>query len=320
MTAAAPPRRVVVTGAAGFIGRAVLAAARARGHHVTALVRRATTPSTDGVATVVADLSTSTDLARTLAGADTVVHCAASLGGDAATQARDTVAATSALVAAMREAGVRRLVLLSSFAVYDAAALPPGACLDEAAPLAADGDARGPYIAAKLRQEAIVRDAGAGLDWRIVRPGLVFGPGRTWFYHLGLHLHPRLWVSLAGSGTLPLTWVDNCADAVITALETERTGVVVNVVDDNLPARADYLAALARQARPTPVVLDVPWGLVRAGARAANAIGVTAGMLHPSRLAGRCQPQTYSNAAAKALGWAPRIPMAEAIARAASGA
>ena len=163
-------------------------------------------------------------------------------------------------MAAAHEAGIGRLVLVSSFAVYDVAALPPGGHLDEQTPLAAPDDPRGPYIAAKLAQEAIVR--AAGLDWRIVRPGLVFGPERMWFYHLGLHLHRRLWLSLAGDATLPLTWIDNCADAVVAALETDSSGCTVNVVDDDLPTRSAYLAALGRHSRPSPVVLDLPWGLL----------------------------------------------------------
>lgn len=306
----------VVTGAAGFIGRAVVAAALGRGHRVVAVTRRAGAAPA-GATAVTADLATAGALAPHLAGADAVIHCAASLGGDEAAQRRDTVAATVAVADAMRAAGVTRMVLLSSFAVYDIAALAADAVLDEQSPVCGDGADRGPYIDAKLAQEGIVRDAARGLDWRILRPGLVFGPGRTWFYHLGLHLHPRLWVSLAGAAELPLTYVENCAEAIVAAAETAAGGYVVNVVDDDRPTRAAYLGALARHATPAPLVIDLPWGLLRAGARGANLAGVHAGMLHPARLSARCQPQRYTNAAARTrLAWRPRVGMADAIARA----
>ncbi len=306
---------LVVTGAAGFIGRAVVAAALARGHRVTAVVRRAGTAPA-GATTVTADLASPGALTPHLAGVDAVVHCAASLGGDEAAQHRDTVTATAQVADALRAAGLSRLVLLSSFAVYDIAALAPGAVLDEQSPICADGAERGPYIDAKLAQEALVRDPARGLDWRILRPGLVFGPGRTWFYHLGLHLHPRLWVSLAGAAELPLTYVGNCAEAIVAAAEAPEGEWVVNVVDDDRLTRAAYLRALARAATPSPLVVDLPWAVLRAGGRSANLVGVHAGMLHPARLAARCQPLRYTNAAARArLGWRPRVAMADAMAR-----
>lgn len=308
--------QLVVTGAAGFIGRAVVAAALARGHRVVAVVRRPGV-ALEGAAVVAADLATPGALAPHLAGADAVIHCAASLDGDEAAQRRDTIEATVQVADAMRAAGLTRLVLLSSFAVYDIARLAPGALLDEQSPVCADGAERGPYIDAKLAQERVACDPARRLDARVVRPGLVFGAGRTWFYHLGLHLHPRLWVSLAGAAELPLTYVENCAEAIVAAAEAPNGGGVVNIVDDARPTRAAYLQALAGHATPSPLVVDLPWSVLRAGARGANGLGVTAGMLHPARLAARCQPQRYTNAAAQArLAWRPRVAMADAIARA----
>jgi nucleoside-diphosphate-sugar epimerase len=246
--------------------------------------------------------------------ADAVVHCAASLGGAHEAQVRDTIDATSLLVQGMREAGTSRIVLVSSFAVYDYRVLPAGARLDETTPVEGHPGRRGPYVEAKLAQERIVGDTAAALDWRIVRPGLVFGPSRTWFYHLGLHLGSRLWVALAGGARLPLTYVGNCAEALVLAAEAPEGRRVVNVVDDDLPTRAAYMAALASRLTPRPVVVDVPWAVLQAGGSAAHAVGLTPGMLEPSRLAARCKPLTYSNERAKAAyGWRPATPFAEAM-------
>ena len=307
------PLRILVTGAGGFIGGAAVRAALGRGHRVTRLVRTAPASAAAGQETVVADLSAAGPLAQAIAGHDVVIHCAASLAGGAPEQARDTLAATAHLLAAMRDAGVGRLVLVSSFAVYDHRALPVGARLDETSPLEADAAARGPYVEAKLAQEQLVR-AAAGLDWRIVRPGLVFGPGRGWFYHLGMPAPGGVWLALSGQAELPLTHVDNCAGAVVAAAETAASGVVANVVDDVRPTRLAYMRALAAATAPGTRVVDVPWTLLAAGGRMANLMGLTPGMLHPARLAARCKPLTYDNAVAKtALGWRPALPMDVAL-------
>ncbi|MGE0816028.1 MAG: NAD-dependent epimerase/dehydratase family protein [Vicinamibacterales bacterium] len=305
---------LVVTGAAGFIGRAVVEAALARGHQVTGVVRTPNGTLPAGVREAVADLARPGPVAPHLAGADAVIHCAASLGGGEAEQQRDTVLATAELVRAMTDAGVGRIVLSSSMAVYDFARIEVGALLDESSPLDDAGRSRGPYIAAKRAQEAAVSDPAAGLDWRILRPGLVFGPGRTWFHDLGLALHPRLWVSLAGAARLPLTYVHNCASAFVAAAESDAGPTTALIVDDDLPTRRDYLSALARHARPTPVVLDVSWAVASGGSRIAGLVGVTPGVLHPERLAARCKPLRYSNAAAKAAwGWWPGVGMGDAL-------
>ncbi len=307
------PLRLLVTGAGGFIGGAVVRAALARGHHVTRVVRTRLAPALAGTETIVADLSVAGALEGALVGVDAVIHCAASLAGGPDEQARDTLAATTQLLTAMTGSGAARLVLVSSLAVYDYRALPAGARLDETSPLEGDAASRGPYVGAKLAQEQLVR-ARAPLDWRIVRPGLVFGPGRGWFYHLGMPAPGGLWLALAGGAELPLTHVDNCAGAILAAAEAPAGRVVANIVDDQRPTRAAYMRALAAATAPGTRVVDVPWPLLAAGGGVAHRLGLTPGMLHPARLAARCKPLTYDNTVARqALGWRPAVPMPEAL-------
>ncbi|MEZ5293563.1 MAG: NAD(P)-dependent oxidoreductase [Vicinamibacterales bacterium] len=307
---------VLVTGAAGFLGRAVVEAALARGHRVTASVRTSRGAVPAGAVEAAVDLAAPGAVTAVLAGVDVVVHCAGSLTGGEAAQRRDTVEATGHLVRAMAGAGVGRIVLASSMAVYDLTRLAAGAVLDERAPLDDGGEARGPYIRAKRAQEAAVTDPALGLDWRILRPGLVFGPGRTWFHQLGLVVHPRLWVSLAGAAALPITYVENCAAAFVAAAEASAGRTAALVVDDDLPTRREYLAVLARHAQPSPLVVDLPWAVLSPIGTAAAAVGLTPGLLHPDRLAARCKPLRYSNAAATAAwGWRPRVGVAEALTR-----
>lgn len=315
--------RILVTGAGGFIGRHVTGEALARGIAVRALVRTAT-PDAGAVQIVRHDLREANGLAPLLGGVDAVIHCAASLGVTAAEQEADTIAGTRNLVGAMSEAGVSRLVLLSSFAVYDYGALPAGSMLTEASPVDRGSSPRGAYPAAKLMQEEIVSTA-PHLRWTILRPGLVFGRDRTWFHHLGMQLSPRLWVTLAGSAQLPLAFVENCAAAALDALNAPGAeGQVVNVVDDGLPTRGAYVGALAAHNTPSVRVVDIPWAMLNAGSFAVWALthGVLRdvveppGILHPARLDARCKPLLYSNGKAKAvLRWQPRWTWTEALER-----
>lgn len=294
--------RILVTGAGGFLGGAVVRAALARGHAVTALVRGAAEGLPEAARVVRADLAQAAELDAAVAGHDAVVHCAASLGVDALEQQRDTIDATRHLIAALGSARVPRLVLASSIAVVDH--LRCASRVDESAPLEPDPAVRGPYIGAKLEQERMAR--ASGLDVRILRPGLVHGPGREWFYQLGLALGSRVWIALAGSARLPLVHVDDCAQALVLAAEVERGGFTLHVVDERAPTRADYMRSLSARSVPHKSVLSLPWGVLRLVARCANLVGVRAGMLDPSRLAARCRPLEWSSAAAqRTLGWLP---------------
>ncbi len=313
--------RVLITGAGGFIGRHVAAHAADRGWNVRAMVRR-TGLDLGGAEIVRHDLREVQGLAPLLAGVDAVIHCAGSLGRTVADQESDTIAGTTHLIDAMAGAGVARIVLFSSMAVYDYRALPAGETLTEASPLDRHSGARGAYPAAKLKQEDAVTTP-ADLRWTILRPGLVFGRDRTWFAHLGMQLSQRFWVTFAGKGELPLTYVENCAAAAVDALTTAGAeGRVVNIVDDGLPTRSEYVSALAAHAVPSPRVLDIPWALLSSGASVAWGVAhrilrdaiEPPGVLHPARLDARCKPLRYSNALAKAeLGWRPRWGWNEAL-------
>ena len=310
--------RVLITGGTGFIGSQVARAASARGHDVTLLGRRQVSSE---LPLITHDLVQAAGLGDRLKGFDVVVHCAAAMSGTADEQRAATVQGTQTLVNAMRAARVRRMILVSSFAVYDYETLATGAVLTEESPIDRLGGARGPYVAAKCEQEEIVR-ADRDIEWTIIRPGLVFGPGRTWFYQLGMQL-PGIWVMLAGDGQLPLTHVENCAEAIVAAVDTPAAlQAVINVVDDKLPTRADYVNWLASHQSRVPRVVDIPWGALHTASRTAWAathgvlrdLIMPPGSLHPAVLAARCKPLRYDNARAHALlGWSPRVGVREGV-------
>ncbi|SFD71950.1 NAD-dependent epimerase/dehydratase family protein [Roseivivax sediminis] len=291
--------RIAVTGAGGFLGRAVLAEARARGIAATALARRADELDADVVACDLAD--SGPELADALRGADAVIHAAAHMGGDTEVHARDTLRATERLLRAMTDAGVARLVLVGSAAVYDVAALPPGSAVDEDTPVATEAAAADTYARAKIAQEALVRDwaAAPGRSAHILRAGAVYGPGRLWNAHLGVRAGPVL-LRLGRGGTLPLVHRDRAARALLDAAGTAGDGVtVLNLLDDDLPDRGRYLAALRRTGWPTAVA-PLPWPLLLPAAKALAGWPGRPGLLRERALRARMAPYHWSNARLRA--------------------
>jgi len=167
--------RVLVTGASGFVGRAVVSAFAAKGYTVRAAVRR---PPQLAFPTGVevarhADFAEAVDWLSLVEETDTVVHLAgiAHTGYGASDELYDRVnrQATEQLASAAAKAGVGRFVFVSSVRAQTGAAADH--VLTEREP-AVPTDA---YGRAKLAAEAGVR--AAGLPFTILRPVLIYGPG-----------------------------------------------------------------------------------------------------------------------------------------------
>src|SRR6185503_175467 len=120
--------RILVTGASGFIGRHVAAAARDRGHALRLLTHTADAAGTanGSVESVAHDLRRREGLADIVRGVDAVIHCAALLNGSEHDQQAVTVDGTKNLLDAMAAAGVAHIVLISTFALYDYRRIPAG--------------------------------------------------------------------------------------------------------------------------------------------------------------------------------------------------
>lgn len=326
---------VLVTGAGGFLGQRIAGSLLRQGAHGVRLHGRHATPAAAAQAaalqaahpqaqvdSVFANLAGTRDLAPLVAGIDCVVHAAAGLRGAPADLFANTVVGTRNLLQAAGCAGVRRVVLVSSFAVYRSELLPRGSLLDESAPIEPVGAAKGAYAHAKVRQEQLHDEARRrfGFESVVLRPGVVFGPG-------GGALSPRvgiqalgLFFALGGRALLPLTQVDNCADAVALAALRAASGSVFNVVDDHLPTCRHYLARYRREVRPLRT-LHVPYPLLLAGAAALQryhrrSLGQLPAVFTPCVVRAMHRPLRYGNAALKQLGWQPSIGMDEALAAA----
>ncbi len=323
--------RLLITGASGFLGRHVVAEALRRGHSVRALVRpRSKFAASDwsgDIDEARADLRAGPPPSEIFTGVEAVIHLAADKSGDLHAQFGSTVGGTEKLVQGMAAAGLKRLVLTSSFSVYDYTRIRMLSVLDEASPVAAHPEARDAYCWTKLLQEQLVRrEAEAGrLEATILRPGVIFGPGELWTARLGFKLSDKLWIRTGAWSQMPLSYVENCAEAVVLAAETDAAiGATLNVLDDDTPTQRRLCRILAASVVPTPRIVPVAFSLMRGIAGLGGLFNrfVCGGrakipqILKSESLMARCKPLRYSNAKLKeTLGWTPHYGLDEALAR-----
>ena len=232
--------RVVVTGASGFIGRAVVPALRARGHAVVALERAA-----------IGDIAAVTDWSPHLSGADAVVHLAALAHARGVVEAQlraVNVEAALAIGKAAAAAGARMLLMSSAKVLGEET---KDAAFDESSPLAPQ-DA---YGRAKAEAETALR-AVPGLALTVLRPPLVYGPDVKANFLALLRAIAHGWpLPLASiENRRSLVGVGNLADAVIRCLETPQAAGRTYGVTDGSPLSTPALcraigAALGRPAR-----------------------------------------------------------------------
>jgi nucleoside-diphosphate-sugar epimerase len=327
--------QILVTGSSGFIGAKVVEILLDHGFvNVRCLVRPTSRlkrlkeileklPSAKSTALVVGDLLSAEDCRRAAEGTLVVYHLAAGIEKSFAGAFMNSVLTTRNLMDAFLKYGQpKRFVNVSSFAVYSNLNLRRGALLDENCPLEdAPKERFDPYGYGKLKQDELVMEYGRQfkLPYVIVRPGAVFGPGkpklsgRVAIDTFGFLVH------LGGSNPLPLTYVDNCAEAIVLAgLKPGVEGETFNVVDDDAPTSKEFLRDYKKQTGVFSV--SVPYAfteLLCAGwekyARASR------NQLPPVFNRRRCSAEWkgnhYSNRKLKErLGWKPRVDMKSAIA------
>ncbi|MEL6312438.1 MAG: NAD-dependent epimerase/dehydratase family protein [Pseudomonadota bacterium] len=248
--------RIMVTGASGFLGKAVVKAAQAAGADVVALSRRAA-PAEAGVTPVALDLGdhgAPEALEAVLEGVDTVIHAAARLIGTAEEHTRDTVGGTAHLTRALEAGGSQvKLVLVSSIAVYDVAAMENGTTLDEDMRLVETAEQRDHYAAAKAEQERHFRLYQG--PKQLIRPGAIYGPNNLWSAQLGFAKGSMIFCP-GGGALMPAISVERSAAALVRAALAEGSGETVNLIDPDPPTQIEWLAALGLRK------IAVPLGLV----------------------------------------------------------
>jgi nucleoside-diphosphate-sugar epimerase len=285
-------KRVLITGASGFIGRATVDAALDAGLEVVAVQRRIGANRT-GVTYVSVDLTVRDSvevLVSAMTGCDAVIHLAAAMSGDAKDHSRLTLAGTEHVIAAMKKAGIGHLTLASSLAVYDTSKVAIGAALTDATPLVTTDSPRDAYSDAKAQQETLVSKAGFE-SVTVVRPGIVYDADHLWNAHLGIGAGPALFRAASGD-PLPMCHVQRCAAALVQAT-AHRLRDTITLVDPSLPTRGQVIAKLQESGWPK-LVLRLPLGFLWTIARVLTPLAPRLpGLLRAPVLRQRLMPMTY---------------------------
>jgi nucleoside-diphosphate-sugar epimerase len=327
---------ILVTGAGGFVGGAVVRALLERGMtRLRCMVRPSSSRARlqalidqhgpgPGVEIVTGDLTSPQDCKRVAKDVAVVLHLAAGFDKSFAGAYMNSALATRNLMDAFLDQGKpMRFVNVSSFAVYSNLSMKRGALLDETAPLESAPQARcDAYGFGKLKQEELVREYGhtRGLPWVILRPGTVYGPGkRDLTGRIGIDTF-GFFIHVGGSNELPLTFVDNCADAVVLAgLVPGVEGEVFNVVDDERMSSSAFLREYRRHVKRFS--LRLPYFMAYALScawedYAVRSQGQVPAAFNRRRAAAEWKGNRYTNQKLRErLGWRQRVPLKEGMAR-----
>jgi nucleoside-diphosphate-sugar epimerase len=327
---------ILVTGSNGFIGSKVVETALSYGfRNIRCFVR----PSSDltslnevinsshnnGIEMVQGNLLSHDDCKKAATGVSVILHLAAGIEKTFPGSFMNSVITTRNLLdAALQGRNLKRFVNVSSFAVYSTKKLKRGDVLDETCETEGRPEERHEaYCYGKVKQEELVREYGKkrNLPYVIVRPGAVVGPGRNAITGrvgidtFGVFLH------LGGSNRIPLTYVDNCAEAILLAgIKKGIDGEVFNVVDDGIPTSREFLKKYKKGVKkfrsiyiPNKLsyVLCYLWE-----SYAKWSEGQLPPVFNRNRWAAEWKGLLYSNRKAKEiLGSKPRIPLDEAMHR-----
>jgi nucleoside-diphosphate-sugar epimerase len=315
---------IVVTGGSGFMGRHLVRRLARDGRAVTVVDVAPLPPdlAAAGVRLVQASIIDRPRMAAAVAGAEAVVHLAARVSdfGRAAEFERLNVDGTRVVAEAARAAGARRLVLMSSVAVFDYRTGFRDA--DESTPA---GGHEFAYGRTKERAEAVVRALhGPGFETVIVRPGLFpYGPGdRLASARMLAAIERGVPLLVAGGrACLSTAYVDNLIAGVLLCLDHPgAAGETFHLADDGCLTWRQLVEAMAAALGIPPPRGSAPrWLAVRAaGALEATWRALRLGSAPPLtryRVRTVTSDLHFSNRKAKRLlGWAPTVTLADGLA------
>ena len=321
--------KILVTGAAGFVGSKVVETLPLFGlKKIRCLVRSSSKLS--GLQKIASGMDSTVEFVKgnlldrntcraAVRDVSIIYHLAAGVEKSFPGCFLNSVVATRNLIdAALQETSLKRFVNISSIAVYTNQNIKKGGILDENCQIETKFAERfEAYTYGKAKQDELVIEYGNKfkLPHVIVRPSVVFGPGKAKISdrigtdRFGIFLHLGL------GNTIPLTYLDNCAEAIILAgLQPGVEGEVFNIIDDNLPTSRQFLRQYKKQVKKM-LSIPVPYPLWYFFNTIWEKYSIwSEGQLPPVFNKRSCEIYwkrvNYSNKKAKhLLNWQPKIPM-----------
>ncbi len=287
---------IAITGGTGFVGQAVLDQATGKGRLVKALARREQAGRKD-VNWVRGDLFANDALADLVRDADAVIHIAGVVNApDGAGFYQGNAAGTEAVVAAARDAGVRRFVHVSSLAARE-----PELSL---------------YGQSKMLAEQFVQ--GSGLDWTIVRPPAVYGPRDTEIFELFKAARWGL-VPMPPPGRASIIHVEDLARLLLTLADAPGGDADIYEPDDGQPggwAHGQLAQAIGEAMGKRVWAPHVPRPVLMGAARLDRLARGKGAKLTPDRANYMAHPD-WTSAPALAVPdelWSPQIPTKQGLA------
>ena len=282
-------RTLAVTGGTGFVGQHLLRMALAAGHDVRALTR-GWKPPEDEIAWVDGALDRPESLAKLCAGADAVIHIAGLINGRSRADFETVnVGGTANMIDAARAAGVRRFVHISSLA------------------------AREPELSAygwsKAKSERLV--AASGLEWTVIRPPAVYGPGDRETLEL-FKMAKRGLVALPPRGRFSLIHVEDLCRLILAVLDDPESLARTWEPDDGREGgwqHAHFARTLGRLYGRRAVTLSMPKPVLRLASACDRLVRRGRAKLTADRVGYFCHPDWTVRAAHRpppAL-WEPQV-------------
>ncbi len=325
---------ILITGAAGYIGTKVVQTLIDYGCNdlrcfvrpssdLTRLHKIISDHSSVNISILKGNLLSKDDCVKAVSDVSVIYHLAAGVEKSFAGCVMNSAVSTRNLLDSIVPIKkIKRIVNVSSIAVYSTQNIKRGGLLDETCPSDSSSHLRHEaYPFGKIKQDQLIFDYHETykLPYVIVRPGDVFGPGkkklsgRVGIDTFGVFLH------LGGAGTMPLTFVDNCAEAIVIAgLKSGIDGKIFNIVDDNLPTSRSFLKQYKQNVKsfvsiyfPYPLfyLFCFFWEWYSSYSR-----GQIPPVFNRKRCSANWKNVSYSNKLAKSeLGWNPKVPMHSAL-------
>ena len=279
---------LAVTGGTGFVGSHLLRIAREQGYELRALTR-GWRPPEEGIDWVDGALDRADSLTRLCEGADAVIHIAGLINGTASAFETVNVTGTANLIDAARKARTRRFIHISS--------------------LAAREPKLSNYGRSKARSERVV--AASGLDWTIIRPPAVYGPGDRETFEL-FKMARRGLVALPPGGRFSVIHVEDLARLILATIDETETWSETYEPDDGTLGgweHRHFARTLGRVLGKRPATVALPKLVLQGASRVERLMRRDGAKLTADRVRYYCHPDWVAAAERRppAELWAPKI-------------